>query len=89
MEQIQTWKNWIERAQNGDTEYMSEILKTIHPKIKKSLNQTGYKDQEDLEQYLIEKILIIVMKYDTDNIPGFWKFKRQWDENRKDEINGP
>lgn len=76
------WKDWIEGAQQGKEEDMTKIIQTMKPKIKQSLNQTNYQNQEDLEQHLIEKIITIVMTYDVEKTPEFWDFKDKWNKNK-------
>lgn len=49
-------------------------LRTLNPKIKKSLHYTHLQNQEDLEQELKMKITECYHNEVFEQVPGFWEF---------------
>lgn len=59
----------LAQKQNDDRALM-EIIKRFEPKIKRSLQQTGYNNKEDLEQYIKLNMIKIIRSYDLNSLPS-------------------
>lgn len=60
-----------------------ELLNTLEPKIKKSLWNTRFQDQEDLEQDIKVKILESYEKIADIKVPNFEQFLGDYLSNEK------
>lgn len=60
-----------------------ELLNTLEPKIKKSLWNTRFQDQEDLEQDIKVKILESYEKIADIKVPNFEQFLFDYLSNEK------
>ncbi|WP_234031583.1 hypothetical protein [Lentibacillus cibarius] len=58
---------------------VEQALKTLEPKIQKSLHQTEQQNREDLEQELKTKITECFYNDVFEQAPGFWEFAEQFD----------
>ncbi|MGM0941284.1 MAG: hypothetical protein ACQEWU_10025 [Bacillota bacterium] len=58
---------------------VEQILKQLHPKIKKSLYYTKPQHRQDLEQELKMKITKCFYNDVFGQTPGFWEFAKQFD----------
>lgn len=54
--------------------YYESIIEEFTPKIKKSLNNTPYQEQEDLEQEIKMKIYEKISVIEQLSAPGFFEF---------------
>ncbi len=60
---------------------IASLLATMEPKIKRSLSNTTYQEQEDLKQEIFLKMIeTIVTKEFIEGI-GFWEFKKMHELN--------
>lgn len=64
----------IQKAKNEDEEAILFLIQKFSPKIMRSLQQTTYQEQEDLQQEIHLKIIEAVRKYDLEHIPDIWNF---------------
>lgn len=64
----------IQKAKNEDEEAILFLIQKFSPKIMRSLQQTSYQEQEDLQQEIHLKIIEAVRKYDLEHIPDIWNF---------------
>ena len=71
----------------NDTEAIEKVLKAFKPKIKKTLQQTNFKNRDDLEQELQFKLVNIVKTYDVEQIDGFWGFYERENNRMKQSLN--
>ena len=55
-------------------EEIIEVLEMFEEKIQKILNQTIYKEQDDLAQEIRLKIIEKLNTLEFRDIPGFWNF---------------
>ncbi|REK53529.1 MAG: hypothetical protein C6W55_13855 [Thermobacillus sp.] len=64
----------VQKAKAGDKEAMKEILHLVEPFIQKACRRASPNEQNDLQQYLAEKVIVAVKNYDMNSIPGFAQF---------------
>lgn len=64
-------------------EKIEEFIRLMQPKIKKSLRNTRPQEREDLEQELKLKIIQSIRTIILDEPPGFWDFKRKFEQKIK------
>ncbi|XJZ27539.1 helix-turn-helix domain-containing protein [Bacillota bacterium Lsc_1132] len=64
-------------------EAMESVIKLFEPKLKKTLYMTNPNDRDDLEQELKMKMVSYIKEYDTNSVPGFWKFKEKLDKDKE------
>lgn len=61
-----------------------EIVQSLKPFIKKTLNQTSADNREDLEQELYLKIIQKIHEDKVDELPGFFEMlKKQYQNNEE------
>ena len=60
----------IVRSQQGDSKAMLEIVSRFKPLIKKQSQRATIIEREDLEQFLVEKLLILIQQYDLSKVPS-------------------
>lgn len=57
--------------------FQQEVLDMLKPKIKSVLNQTDYKNREDLEQEISLMIILAVKEKQFKKIPTFFELLEQ------------
>ncbi|MFC5470161.1 helix-turn-helix domain-containing protein [Cohnella suwonensis] len=69
----------VQRAQNGDSEAMYEIISLLKPAIRSARYKIKTDRQDDLEQNIVEIIMRKIMNYDLALVqsPDFSAFCRQ------------
>ncbi|UOQ49412.1 helix-turn-helix domain-containing protein [Gracilibacillus caseinilyticus] len=66
-----------------DRAQIEKIVERFEPKIKSSLTLTSPPVREDLYQELRLKLIDIILNYDIDSTPGFWRLQK---DLRKNEV---
>ncbi|WP_158737042.1 helix-turn-helix domain-containing protein [Alteribacillus sp. YIM 98480] len=64
-------------ARQHNSEALAQVVEHFEPFIQKSLQQTSYKEREDLRQVLRLKCMESIFTFQVENVPGFWDFKNE------------
>ncbi|SDI60514.1 helix-turn-helix domain-containing protein [Alteribacillus bidgolensis] len=64
-------------ARRYNSEALAHVVEHFEPFIQKSLQQTSYKEREDLRQVLRLKCIESIFTFQVENVPGFWDFKNE------------
>jgi hypothetical protein len=67
----------VERAKCGDKDAMYKIIVMFQPSINKACRYTHPNEQNDLRQYLTEKVIRAVLSYDLGSVPAYFQFINQ------------
>ncbi|MFB4163552.1 helix-turn-helix domain-containing protein [Alteribacillus sp. JSM 102045] len=62
-------------AREHNRDALAQVVEHFEPFIQKSLQQTSYKEREDLRQVLRLKCMESIFTFEVENVPGFWEFK--------------
>lgn len=64
---------------NNDNQLIIEVLHAMQPKIKKSLQNTSFQEQEDLKQEIYIKVIHAVKTRHIQPLT-LWEFKEKFDK---------
>ncbi|MCA9767091.1 MAG: helix-turn-helix domain-containing protein [Carnobacterium sp.] len=64
---------------NNDNQLIIEVLHAMQPKIKKSLQNTSFQEQEDLKQEIYIKVIHAVKTRRIQPLT-LWEFKEKFDK---------
>lgn len=70
------------KESHQNSKAMQELIDLFEPKLKKSLSLTPYDERDDLAQDLKCALIRYIKRYEVEETPGFWEFKKRLDRKK-------